>query len=96
MGHGDPVELLGGVFVEVNVPTDQKIEEAKWVDKQLHKSSLPYGMVTGVDMTADITQTIDFNRTLARWRGFRHLLNYDENAPAKSMDKTINKSMFTE
>ena len=50
---------------------DMMIEEAKWVNKHLDKSRLPYGMVSGVDMLNDITETINFNKTLPRWRGFR-------------------------
>ena len=75
---------------------DMKIEEAKWVNKHLDKSSLPYGMVSGVDMMNDITETINFSKTLPRWRGFRVMLNYDENTPIKAIDKTLTSNPFEE
>ena len=51
-------------------------------------------MVTGVDMLNDNTDTINFNKTLPRWRGFRQLLNYDPNAQRPALDKTITKNVF--
>ena len=77
-GHGDPVELIGGCWVEACCPPEMKFEEAKWVDKQLDKSSLQFGMVSGVEMQSDITEAINLNKTLPRWRGFRQVLNYDD------------------
>ena len=53
-------------------------------------------MVTGVDMENDITETINFNKALPRWRGFRQMMNYDENAVKKSVDKRITKNLFGE
>ena len=95
-GHDDPVELIGGCWMEACCTPDLKIEEAKWVNKHLDKSSLPYGMVSGVDMMNDITETINFSKTLPRWRGFRVMLNYDENTPMKAIDKTLTKNPYEE
>ena len=47
-------------------------------------------------MEEDITETINFNKTLPRWRGFRQMVNYDENAVKKSVDKRITKNLFGE
>ena len=32
-GHGDPVELIGGCFMEVACPPELKHKETEWVDK---------------------------------------------------------------
>ena len=31
LGSGDPVELIGGVFMEAVAAPDRRIDEAKWV-----------------------------------------------------------------
>ena len=35
LGSGDPVELLGGVFMEAVAAPDRRIDEAKWVQGEL-------------------------------------------------------------
>ena len=50
MGEDDPVELLGGVFIEANATPERRLDEAKWVDKELDKSDLPYALVAGIDL----------------------------------------------
>ena len=72
-----PIEFLGGMFMEAVTPSEKRIEEAFWVDKQLDKSELPYGIISGIDMAADITETLKQNKTLPRFRGFRNILNWD-------------------
>lgn len=35
LGSGDPVELLGGVFMEAVAAPNRRIDEAKWVQGEL-------------------------------------------------------------
>ena len=73
LGHSDPIELLGGVFIEMACPPELKHAESEWVNKALDKSpnGLPYAMVTSCDMQNDNTETIELNKKFPRWRGFR-------------------------
>ena len=95
LGDGDPVELLGGVFIEANARQDKRIAEALWVDKALNESSRPYAIVSGIDLQVDITETIEVNKKLARFRGFRNILNWDEGAEV-NMDPEVTTNRFTE
>ena len=95
LGEDDPVELIGGVFVEANATPERRLDEAKWVDKELDKSSLPYGLVAGIDLQQDIHEVIAFNKTQKRWRGYRNILNYDEGAEV-NMDPAVTSNRFLE
>ena len=95
LGDGDPVELLGGVFIEANARQDKRIAEALWVDKALNESSRPYAIVSGIDLQVDITETIEVNKKLPRFRGFRNILNWDEGAEV-NMDPEVTTNRFTE
>jgi predicted TIM-barrel fold metal-dependent hydrolase len=95
LGDGAAVELMGGMFIEANATQDKRIEEAQWVDKQLDASDRPYGIVAGIDLQADITETIAANRKLPRFRGFRNILNWDEGAEV-NMDPEVTSNRFTE
>ena len=71
------VELIGGVEVECGVPPFWEIEEVKWVDSELNKSTRPYAIVSGIPIQYDVTEVINYNKTLNRWRGFRDMLNWN-------------------
>ena len=53
------VELIGGVFMEAVAASSRKLDEAKWVQSELDKSSLPYGLVAGCDLSQDVSATIE-------------------------------------
>ena len=36
----------------------------------------------------DITEIVNYNKTLSRWRGFRNVLNYDADAEV-NMDPSV-------
>ena len=67
--------------------------ESTWVDNQLAKSKLPYGMVCGIDMQGDATEYIEFNKKIGRFRGFRQMTNWDEEKQM-AIDKTITKNIW--
>ena len=50
-GAGDPVQLIGGVFLEATAAPHRRINEARWASAELEKSELPYGVVAGCDLT---------------------------------------------
>ena len=76
----DKIDLIGGMFMEATCVSQKRIDEALWVDKQLDKSDLPYGIISGVDLAADITETLEVNKKLARFRGFRNIMNWLDGA----------------
>ena len=81
LGDGDPVELIGGVFMEAVAKSHRKLDEAKWVQSELDKSSLPYGLVAGCDLSQDVSVAIKACSELKDFRGFRELMNQgDPNA----------------
>merc|ERR1711997_331004 len=65
------------------------------VDKALNESSRPYAIVAGIDLQVDITETIEVNKKLPRFRGFRNILNWDEGAEV-NMDPEVTTNRFTE
>ena len=75
MGEQDEVELIGGVFMEAVAAPHRRIDEAKWVQSELDKSSLPYGLVAGCDLSQDVLVNIMANTDLKSFRGFRELMN---------------------
>ena len=83
------------MFIEATATPEKRLEEAKWVNEELNKSSLPYAIVSGIDLQQDITEVIAFNKTLDRWRGFRNVLNYDEGAEV-NMDPAVTSNRFLE
>lgn len=61
----------------------------------LDQSTRPYGIVAGIDLQVDITETIAESRKLSRFRGFRNILNWDEGAPI-NMDPEVKTNRFLE
>ena len=51
--------------------------------------------MSGIDLQKDITEVIAYNKTLSRWRGFRNILNYDEDAEV-NMDPAVTSNRFLE
>ena len=47
------------MFVEASAKSTKRIKEAKWANKQLQKSELPYGIVAGIDLTKDIVPNLN-------------------------------------
>ena len=95
LGDGQPIELMGGMFIEANAPEKDRIAESLWVDKQLDQSERPYGIVAGINLQDDITETIRVNKELPRFRGFRNILNWDEGAEV-NMDPEVKTNRFLE
>ena len=95
LAEGAKVELLGGMFIEASAIQKKRIEEVLWVDKQLDASSLPYGIVSGIDLQSDIVDTIAVNKKIPRFCGFRNILCWDEDA-AVNMDPEVTTNRFLE
>ena len=93
LGGNDAVEFLGGVFIEACAEPNKRIEEAKWVDKELDKSTRPYAIVSGIDLAQDITETLNANKALPKWRGFRNILNWNDET-GEHMDPWVTKNGF--
>jgi hypothetical protein len=70
------VTPIGGMFIEVG-NAGKRIEEAKWVNGVLEKSSLTYGSIAGINVAEDVTPYIESAQNLNRVRGFRQMLNFD-------------------
>jgi len=74
----EEVDVIGGMFVEV-IPEDQ-LKEIHWVNEQLETSKRIYGIVAGIDLTKDKRTVLQLVRSMKhypRFRGVRHLLNYN-------------------
>ena len=69
------VDLIGGICVEAIAPN--AMDEAKWFEEELSKSSLTYGFVAGVDLMRDISDHTINLKKLSRFRGMRHILNFE-------------------
>ena len=49
--------------------------------------------MSGIPLQEDVTEVINYNKTLARWRGFRNMLNWDEGGKT-IMDPAIKSNPF--
>ena len=83
--------------MEATCLKEERVWEAHWANTEVGKSSLVYGLITGVDLTAeDIYETLGENKKLDRFRGFRQIFSHNPSVdPEMTADELTNRTVFS-